>query len=53
MSINEETRYFYYTEPFVIFLKESDKDNPYFALKVDDMNVLVKSSKEENVIPFP
>lgn len=34
---------FEYTDEFVLFLKEEDKENPYLALKVSDTDVLVKS----------
>ena len=30
-------RYFYYDDTFVIFLKEKNKNNPYFALRVNDI----------------
>ena len=36
------TRNFIYNEPFVLFLKEADKEKPYFALKVDNTDVLEK-----------
>lgn len=42
-SIGKIRRNFDYTRPFVIFLKESKKEKPYFALKVDNIDVLVKS----------
>lgn len=32
-----EPRYFYFDDTFVIFLKEKDKDSPYFALRVNDI----------------
>lgn len=47
-SFSDEARYFCLNKPFILFLKESDKDLPYFALKVDNTDILVKSSKEEN-----
>lgn len=43
LGISENSRFFYYNKPFVVFLKESDKDNPYFALKVNNTDLLVKS----------
>jgi hypothetical protein len=33
-----EPRYFYCNDTFVIFLKEKDKNNPYFALRVNDIS---------------
>lgn len=40
---DEETFKFEYTDEFVLFLKEEDKEIPYLALKVADTDVLVKS----------
>ena len=37
---------FIYNDDFILYLKEEDKDKPYFALKVDDTDILV--SAEEN-----
>ena len=42
-SIGKIRRNFNYTGPFVIFLKEYKKEKPYFALKVDNIDVLVES----------
>ena len=39
----EEPRYFYFDDNFVLYLKEKAKDKPYFALKVDNTDVLVES----------
>ncbi len=36
-----EPRYFYYDKPFVIFLKEKDKERPYLALKVNNTDLLI------------
>jgi len=33
-----EPRYFYFNDTFVLFLKEKGKKNPYFALRVYDIN---------------
>ncbi len=35
--------YYYFDRPFVIFLKEADKDKPYFAARIKDGKYLVKS----------
>ncbi len=35
--------YYYFDRPFVIFLKETNKDKPYFAAKIKDGKYLVKS----------
>lgn len=42
MSENEETRYFYFNDSFILFMKENDKSMPYFALKVDNLDILVQ-----------
>lgn len=34
----EKYRNFYVNDTFALFLKESNKDKPYFALRVDDIN---------------
>ena len=40
-----EPRFCYFDDQFVIFMKEANSDQPYFALKVDNTDVLEK--KEE------
>lgn len=42
MSISEQTRYCYFKDKFVIFMKEKNSDNPYFSLKVDNDDILEK-----------
>ena len=42
LSENEETRYFYFNDNFVLFMKEKDKSKPYLALKINDLNILVQ-----------
>lgn len=49
LGISEDTRYCYFKDKFVIFMKEANSDNPYFALKVDNSDILEK--KEENDEP--
>ena len=44
---DEETRCFYFNDDFVIFMKEKDKSMPYFALKVDNYDILVKENENE------
>ena len=34
----EESRYFYFNDTFVVFLKEKYKTKPYFALRVHDIS---------------
>lgn len=38
----EEPRSFNFNDKFVLFLKEKDKEKPYFALLVDNTDILVK-----------
>lgn len=49
MGIGEDTKYCYFQDTFIIFMKEKDSDNPYFALKVDNADILEK--KEETDEP--
>ena len=42
-------RYFRFNDKFIIFMKESNCDSPYFTLKVDNDDILEK--KDENVDP--
>lgn len=39
-SLAENARFFNFTKPFVLFMKEENKDKPYFSLKVDNVNIL-------------
>ncbi len=38
----EKPRFFYFDKPFVLFMKENGKENPYFMLKIKDAKYLVK-----------
>lgn len=49
LGISQDTRYCYFKDKFVIFMKESNSKNPYFALKVDNTDILEK--KEETDEP--
>ena len=42
-AIFEKGREFIYNDDFILYLKEEDKDEPYFALKVDDTDILVSA----------
>ena len=44
-GIGMEPRFCYFDDQFIIFMKEANSDQPYFALKVDNTDVLEK--KEE------
>ena len=41
-GIGEETKYCYFNDTFILFMKEKDCDRPYFALKVDNSDILEK-----------
>lgn len=49
MGIGEDTKYCYFQDTFIIFMKEKNSNNPYFALKVDNTDILEK--KEETDEP--
>ena len=38
VGMEPEHRYFYYNDTFALFIKEKNKDVPYFAARVDDIN---------------
>ena len=42
MGIGENTKYCYFQDTFIIFMKEANSDQPYFALKVDNNDILEK-----------
>ncbi len=42
MGIGEDTKFCYFTDTFILFMKEKDVDRPYFALKVDNSDILEK-----------
>ena len=37
-----EYRYFYFDKPYIMFLKEADKDLPYFAAQISDITLFQK-----------
>ncbi len=39
-SATMDARYFYYTDNFILFLKEKDKEKPYFALRINNTDFL-------------
>ena len=45
IGISNEPRYCYFDDQFIVFMKEANSNNPYFALKVDNTDILEK--KEE------
>ena len=42
MGIGEDTKYCYFQDTFIIFMKEANSDKPYFTLKVDNSDILEK-----------
>ena len=42
MGIGQDTKYCYFQDTFIIFMKEKKSDKPYFALKVDNNDILEK-----------
>ena len=40
-AVFETERKFIYNNDFILYLKEEDKEKPYFAVKVDNTDVLV------------
>ena len=42
MGIGEDTKYCYFDDTFILFMKEKNSDTPYFALKVDNSDILEK-----------
>lgn len=42
LGINMDTKYCYFQDDFIIFMKEKNSDTPYFALKVDNTDILEK-----------
>lgn len=49
LGIGEDTKFCYFQDTFIVFMKEKNSDNPYFALKVDNTDILEK--KEETDEP--
>lgn len=49
LGIGKDTKFCYFQDTFIIFMKEKDSNNPYFALKVDNDDILEK--KEETDEP--
>lgn len=36
------TRYFYFNNDFIVFMKEENADMPYFSLNINDTSILIK-----------
>jgi len=41
-GIDKDTKFCYFQDTFIVFMKEANSDNPYFALKVDNSDILEK-----------
>lgn len=48
LSDNEQ-REFFFTDDFVLFMKEEGKDKPYFALRVNNADVLVEKESIQEI----
>ena len=42
MGMGMDTKFCYFDDTFIVFMKEKDCDRPYFALKVDNTDILEK-----------
>lgn len=42
MGTGQDTKYCYFQDTFIVFMKEANSDKPYFALKVDNNDILEK-----------
>ena len=42
IPVEHEYRYFYFDQPYVMFLKETNKDLPYFAAQISDITLFQK-----------
>ena len=42
LSVGIDTKYCYFQDNFIIFMKEKNSDIPYFALKIDNSDILEK-----------
>ena len=47
LSTSINARYCYFNDQFVIFMKEANSNNPYFALKVDNTDILEKREETD------
>ena len=48
-ALLEKGREFIFNDDFILFLKEEDKTKPYFALKVDNTDILVNVENNDKV----
>mgnify|MGYP004630956599 FL=1 len=52
MGIGQDTKYCYFQDTFIIFMKEANFDKPYFALKVDNNDILEKIEETDETKIF-
>ena len=45
-EVFETGRKFIYNDDFILYLKEEDKEKPYFALKVDNTDILLEEGEQ-------
>ena len=50
MGISEDTKYCFFKDQFIIFMQEKNSENPYFALKVDNDDILEKIEETDQPI---
>ena len=50
MGISEDTKYCFFKDQFIIFMQEKNSENPYFALKVDNDDILEKIEETDEPI---
>lgn len=50
MGISEDTKYCFFKDQFIIFMQEKNSENPYFALKVDNDDILEKIKETDEPI---
>jgi hypothetical protein len=49
-AVSDKGREFVFNDDFILYLKEENKEQPYFALKVDNTDVLVTGENADNKI---
>ena len=46
MGVSNINREFIFNDDFIVYLKEEDKEKPYFALKVDNTDILIPGDEQ-------
>lgn len=54
LGIGDDTKYCYFNDTFILFMKEKDSDRPYFALKVDNTDILekIEETNEPKILDY-